>query len=87
MLVRGEAVGGGGDSSRWHPLSVLECLMKGCLETFGLWDSWTELELGGSSPGLPHSGGLYGHSRLSLLATLVFSFRSLSWSNNLAGSV
>ena len=91
MLVRGEGVGGVGDrlvsfsSSRWQPLSVLECLMKGCLDTLGLCDM--ALEEDGSRAGLAQRGGLYGHSKLSLFATLVLSFRSRSWSNNLDCSV
>ena len=59
MLVRGEGVAVGsrvGDrlvsfsSSRWQPLSVLECLMNGCLDTPGLWRA--------GRPGLPHRGGV-----------------------------
>ena len=93
LLVVRRVVGVGGvgerlvsfSSSRGHSLSVLECLMKGCLEMLGLWGR--VLEEGTSRPGLPLGGGLYGHNKLSRLATLLLSFLSLSWSNNLDCSV
>ena len=56
MLVRGEGVGEVGErlvnfsSNRWQPLSVLECLMNGCLDTLGLWRA--------GRPGLAHRGGV-----------------------------